>query len=179
MPHSLPDTIALLRRTPAVLDALLRELPERWIEANEGGESWTVRDVVAHLIQGERANWLPRLTMILEHGESRPFEPFDRTGGFVESRTRAIADLLDEFANVRRENVLRLQELRLGDDDLARRGQHPQFGSVTASQLLATWATHDLTHLHQLTRILAHQHRDAVGPWSTFLGVLKCSAHGD
>jgi hypothetical protein len=48
---------------------------------------------------------------------------------------------------------------------------------VSLSQLLATWVVHDLTHLHQLSRVMAHQYQEAVGPWSAFLGVLKCSGH--
>jgi hypothetical protein len=154
---SLPDTIALLVRTPATLNALLRELPDTWAHADEGEGTWSAFDILGHLIVGERTDWMPRARIILEHGEARPFDPFDRNAQFEESRDKSLLQLLDEFA---------------------RRGTHPAFGSVTLAQLLATWAVHDLTHLHQLSRVLASQYRDAVGPWTAYLGVLRCDGHG-
>lgn len=177
MNHDLPTTIALLTRTPAALDALLRDLPEAWTMRNEGEETWTVRDVVAHLISGERTDWIPRARQILESGESRPFDPFDRLGHVRESEGKSLSELLDEFARLRSETLETLHGFGLGNEDLARRGTHPAFGSVTLSELLATWAAHDLTHLHQISRIMAHQYRDHVGPWTVYLGVMQCAGH--
>jgi DinB superfamily len=177
MELNLTDAIALLERTPAALDALLRGLPDAWTMANEGGDSWNARAIVGHLAYAERADWMPRVRMILEHGEGRAFEPFDRLGQERESGGKSLPLLLDEFARLRVENVRDLNALRLQPKDLERRGTHPRFGAVTLSQLLSTWAAHDLTHLHQLTRVLAHQYRDAVGPWNVFLGVLRCDGH--
>lgn len=175
--HDLKDTIALLARTPAALDALVRDLPDAWTRRNEGGDTWTVFDVVGHLIQGERSDWIPRARRILESGESRAFEPFDRFAQEHDSRGKSIGDLLDEFARLRRASLGELQAMNLRPEDLERRGRHPSLGTVTLSQLVATWAAHDLTHLHQISRIMAHQYRDAVGPWSRFLGVLHCAGH--
>jgi hypothetical protein len=177
MDHNLQDSISLLSRTPAVLQTLLRDLPEVWTRHNEGGDTWTVYDVVGHLIYGERTDWMPRARMILEFGESRAFEPFDRAGHILESQGKSMNQLLDEFARVRFECLKELDALKLRQQDLALRGRHPAFGPVTLSQLLATWATHDLTHLHQISRIMACQYREAVGPWSAYLGVLHCSGH--
>lgn len=177
MKQNLEHTIALLTRTPAALNALLRDLPDAWIFANEGGESWNAFDIVGHLIHGERTDWMPRTRMILEHGESRAFEPFDRLAQERDSKGKSLSELLYEFAHLRTENLHALRSLNLTDDDLARRGVHPALGVVTLSQLLATWAAHDLTHLHQLSRVLAHQYRDAVGPWTAFLGVMQCTGH--
>lgn len=180
-PQTLQQTISLLTRTPTALDALLRGLPETWTMLNEGENTWTAFEVVAHLIHGEHADWMPRARMILQFGESKTFEPFDREGYLRESqgksRGKSLAQLLDEFARVRSENLSDLRALNLRPEDLARRGRHPAFGAVTLSQLLATWAVHDLTHLHQISRVLAHQYRDAVGPWGVFLGVLQCAGH--
>jgi hypothetical protein len=175
--HNLRDTISLLTRTPAALDALLRELPEAWTLRNEGEGTWTAFDVVGHLIHGERTDWMPRARMILEYGESRAFEPFDRLAQTQESRGKSLGHLLDEFARVRSTNLAELRALNLQQQDLERRGRHPALGPVTLSQLLATWAAHDLTHLHQISRILAHQYREAVGPWSAYLGVMRCAGH--
>jgi hypothetical protein len=182
MPHNLDTTIALLTRTPAALNALLRDLPDTWTKSNEGpndgGEaSWTVYDVVGHLNHGERADWIPRVRRILESGETRPFEPFDRLAQFRESEGKNLSQLLDEFAQLRSQNLAELRDLNLQPADLARRGRHPSLGAVTLSELLATWAAHDMTHLHQISRIMAHQYRDAVGLWSKYLGVLHCSGH--
>jgi len=175
--HHLDDTVALLRRTPATLGALLRDLPPTWTRRNEGPDTWSAFDVVGHLIHGERTDWLPRVRVVLHQGETRPFEPFDRLGHLRESAGTSLGQLLDEFARLRAENVAALVALNLGPKDLAKRGQHPALGPVTLSQLLATWAAHDLTHLHQIARVMAHQYRDAVGPWSRYLGVLQCAGH--
>jgi hypothetical protein len=177
MEHDLNDTMALLSRTPATLDALLRELPETWTRATEGAGTWSAFDVVGHLIHCERADWMPRAKIILRFGETRPFDPFDRSGHVREIEGKPLGLLLDEFAGLRSENLSELRALKLQPADLARRGSHPSLGPVTLSQLLATWATHDLTHLHQLSRVMAHHYREAVGPWSRYLGVLQCSGH--
>jgi hypothetical protein len=177
MQHNLQDTIALLSRTPAVLDALLRGLPETWTLGNEGEKTWSVFDIVGHLIHGERTDWMLRAKMILQFGENRAFEPFDRWAQERESQSKLLAQLLDEFTRLRSANLNELRALNLRPEDLARRGQHPVLGAVTLSQLLATWAAHDLTHLHQISRVMAHQYRDAVGPWSAYLGVLHCAGH--
>ena len=115
--------------------------------------------------------------MVLQFGEAQPFEPFDRWGQERESQGKSLVQLLDEFARLRSENLGELQTLNLRKEDLARRGRHPALGVVTLSELLATWAAHDLTHLHQISRIMAHQYRETVGPWSAYLGVLQCAGH--
>jgi hypothetical protein len=176
---NLQDTIALLTRTPATLDALLRDLPETWTHRNEGGETWTAYDVVGHLIHGERSDWMQRTRGILEHGDTRAFQPFDREAQQHASAGQSLPQLLDEFARLRVENLDALRGLHLQPQDFERRGRHPVFGVVTLGQLLATWAAHDLTHLHQLSRIMAHQYRDAVGPWTRYLGVLHCAGHSE
>ncbi len=175
--HDLENTIALLTRTPAALDALLRDLPEAWTLRNEGENTWSAFDVVAHLIHGERTDWMPRVKMVLESGEARTFEPFDMLGGPRESQAKSLSELLDEFGRLRSANMGELRALNLRPADLELRGRHPEFGTVTLSALLATWPAHDLTHLHQISRILAHQYREAVGPWSAYLGVLQCAGH--
>jgi hypothetical protein len=175
--HNLEHTFALLARTPAALDALLRDLPDVWSNRNEGNNSWSAVDIVGHLIHGERTDWLARARMVLRHGEAQTFEPFDRLGHTRDSQGKPLAQLLDEFAHLRSDNLAELRALTLRPEDLERRGRHPVFGPVTLSELLATWAVHDLTHLHQLSRVMAHQYRDAVGPWSQYLGVLHCAGH--
>jgi DinB superfamily len=177
MQHSLHNTISLLTRTPAALNALLRDLPEIWTLRSEGEKSWNAFDVVGHLIHADRTDWMPRAKTILQFGETKPFDAFDRLGQVRESQGRSLAQLLDEFALVRSENLDELRALNLQPQDLARRGRHPALGTVTLSELLATWAAHDLTHLHQISRIMAHQYREAVGPFSAYLGVMQCGGH--
>lgn len=171
----LDDTIALLAQTPAAFDALLHDLPDFWTRRNEGGSSWNAYEIVRHLIQAERTNWLPRAKWILAHGDSQPFPAFDRAA-HLQSDPGTMGDVLEEFAQVRAGNLRELVRL---DPDLDLRGLHPSLGIVTMGQLLSTWATHDLTHLHQLSRVLAHQSREAVGPFAAFLGVLRCEGHSE
>jgi DinB superfamily len=180
---NLADAVAVLTRTPATLDVLLRGMPNVWVHTNEGRnhegkETWSAFDIVGHLIAGERNDWMARARVILEKGETRPFDPFDRFAQERESRGKTLDQLLDEFTRLRRENLAALQALNLQKEDFTRRGMHPALGAVTLGELLATWAVHDLTHLHQLSRVMAHQYRDTVGPWSAYLGVLHCAGHG-
>lgn len=177
MKHDLQQTMSLLTRTPAALNALLRDLPETWTLRNEGENTWSAFDVIEHLIHAECTDWMPRARMVLQFGESQTFEPFDRWGHARESRGKPLEQLLDEFARLRSENLSELGALDLREQDLERRGRHPALGVVTLSELLATWAIHDLTHLHQISRVMAHQYRDAVGPWREYLGVLQCAGH--
>jgi DinB superfamily len=171
------ETVAILTRTPPALNALLRGLPDAWVRSNEGNDTWSAFDIVGHLIVGERTDWMPRVRIILENGEARPFDPFDRFAQERESQGMSLEQLLDEFARLRNESLAALKALNLQPEDLTRRGRHPALGVVTLSELLATWAIHDLTHLHQLSRVMAHQYREVVGPWKAYLGVLHCNGH--
>jgi hypothetical protein len=174
---NLAEAVAVLTRTPATLDAMLRGLPNTWVRCNEGRDSWSAFDIVGHLIVGERTDWMPRLRIILENGEARPFDPFDRFAQARETQGKSLEQLLDEFARLRSESLATLRQLNLQPEDFSRRGKHPALGSVTLSELLATWTVHDLTHMHQLSRVMAYQYREAVGPWSAYLGVLQCAGH--
>jgi len=178
MGHKLDDTIALLSRTPATFDALLRNLPEGWTQSNEGDGTFTAYEVVGHLIYADREDWIPRARRILEHGEAKAFDPFDRRGHVKQIAAKSLPQLLDEFRQVRDEALDQLRGLNLRAQDMERRGRHPALGTVTMSELLATWAAHDLTHLHQVSRIMAHQYREVVGPFAEYLGVMKCGGHG-
>lgn len=172
-PFAMDEAVAILSRTPAALDALLRGLPASWIHAHEGGETWSPFDVIGHLIHGERTDWMARVRILLEHGEARAFDPFDRLAQFAESRGRTPDSLLDEFAARRRENLASLEALRLSEADMDRRGLHPSLGVVTLRELLATWVAHDLDHLMQIARVLGTQYSDAVGPWRAYLRIIS------
>lgn len=176
---TLEEITALLARTPAALNALLRDLSEVWTSRSEGEGTWTPFGVVGHLLHGEHTDWMPRVHMILEHGEAQTFVPFDREAQNRESVGRTLPELLDAFAAARAHNLNSLCTLNLTPEDLERRGRHPRLGVVTLGNLLSTWGAHDLTHLHQLARILAHQLREEVGPWTAFLGVLRCTGHSE
>ncbi len=167
------EGVAILARTPAALDALLRGLPDGWIAADEGDATWSPFDVVGHLIHGERTDWLPRAKIIVTHGETRAFDTFDRFAQFAVSEGRTLASLLDEFAGLRHDNLRVLASLRLTEADLDRRGRHPELGIVTLRQLLATWVAHDLDHVVQISRVLARQYSDEVGPWRAYLRVIS------
>jgi hypothetical protein len=168
----LQDGVEILARTPWVLSALLDGLSEGWGSGDEGPETWSPFDVVGHLIHGEKTDWIPRARIILEHGTSRTFEPFDRVAMLATSRDRTLEQLLEEFARLRQRNLEELAALGLTDDDLERRGMHPELGEVTLGQLLSTWVTHDLGHLAQVSRTMARQYKGEVGAWREYLPVL-------
>jgi len=166
------DAVAMLARTPGTLRAWLAGLPDAWLDANEGPETFSARDMMGHLIEGERMDWVPRIRMILDHGESRAFEPFDRFAfrGAIGGRT--IESLCEEFEQRRRDNLTWLRRLSLTPEDFARRGRHPAFGAVTL-ELLSTWTVHDLNHIGQIARVMSKNYSTAVGPWREYLGILS------
>ena len=179
---SIAEAVALLTRTPATLNAQLRGLPNIWVRSNEGRnnqgkDSWSAFDIVGHLVHAERSDWMPRVRILLEHGETRPFAPFDRFAQLQTDQEKSLDQLLDDFERLRQDNLAALAALNLQPESFTRRGRHPALGVVTLAQLLATWAVHDLTHLHQLSRVMAHQYRESVGPWRGHLGVLQCDGH--
>jgi hypothetical protein len=178
MEFDLETAAVLLARTPRALDALLRDLPDAWVLRNEGGDTWNAFDIVGHLIHADRTVWLVRARAILEYGEIRDLPPVERFGQREASKGKSLGQLLDEFVAVRAESLRDLRGLNLSAEDLARQGRHPAFGTVTMSQLLATWAAHDLDHVHQLSRVMAAQYREAVGPWRAYSGVMACEGHG-
>lgn len=167
------DVFELLSRTPATLHAWLVGLPDSWIRAREPN-GWSPYEIVGHLIHGERTDWMPRLRRIMEHGETRAFDKFDRVAQERMDQTESINQRLETFANLRKENLLALGELKLNAADFQRRGLHPALGTVTLQQLLSCWVAHDMSHIHQLSRVMAHQYDKEVGPWKQYMGVLHC-----
>ena len=172
MDFDLATAIPILERTPATLHAMLGGLPASWTEPNEGPDTFSAFDVVGHLIHGERSDWIPRARIILAQGENRRFTPYDRFAQFEESKGKSLAFLLDEFANLRAENLKTVAGWKLTDHQLALEGEHPKFGAVTLRQLLATWVVHDISHIGQIARVMAKQYRDPVGPWREYLPIL-------
>ena len=166
------EAISVLERTPATFRALLAGLPDRWITTNEGPDTFSPFDNVGHLIHGERTDWIPRAGIILAQGANRRFEPYDRFAQIRESQGKRLDELLDEFAQLRAENLGTLRAWKLSERELALEGEHPELGRVTLRQLLAAWVVHDLGHVAQTTRVMAKRYRDAVGPWRAYLPVL-------
>lgn len=173
MHAEIAEKIAILERTPATLATLLDGLSDGWIRSTEGGETWSAYDIVGHLIHGERTDWMPRARIILADGEARTFEPYDRFAQFRESAGKSLGQLLREFTTLRGENMAALAELDLGPEDLAKRGRHPELGTVTLGELLSTWVVHDLGHVAQISRAMSARFAEAVGPWVVYLPVLR------
>lgn len=173
MEFDLASSRAILARTPATLATLVHDLPDSWIKENEGPGTWSVFDVVGHLIHGERTDWIPRARIILEHGDARAFEPFDRFAQLAQKKSAPLAELLDRFAALRAENLVAFDSFGITPAKLALPGLHPELGAVTLGQLLSTWVVHDLNHLGQVARVMAKRYADAVGPWTAYLGILK------
>src|SRR5690349_18549606 len=168
-----PDqAVEILRRTPATLTSLLRGLPEEWTKSTAGADTWSAYDVVGHLLHGEETDWIPRARIILEEGVARPFDSFDRTAMFEKYQGYSLDQLLAAFEQARAQSLATLDEWRLPPEQLALKGAHPALGTVTLSQLLATWVVHDLNHIGQVVEVMAHQYADAVGPWRVYLAIL-------
>jgi hypothetical protein len=166
------EATQVLTRTPVALRGLLAGLPEAWVSANEGPGTFSAKDVVGHLIFGEETDWIPRMRIILEHGPTRPFPPFDRFGFEARHGDLPLAARLDLFERLRQESLRALAAFSLTADDLKRPGRHPELGDVTLGQLLATWVAHDLNHLGQVARVMARRYTDEVGPWRAYLRIL-------
>jgi hypothetical protein len=173
MAFVLSEAIDLLKRTPRVLDGLLRGVPDRFARGPYGPNTFAPYDVVGHLITGERTDWIVRLRLVLEQGTAEAFPIYDRYAQFEASAGRPLDALLDEFARLRAANLIIVSEAKLADADLVRRGRHPALGEVTLENLLATWVAHDLNHLAQIARAMAWQYESAVGPWKRYLGILN------
>ena len=165
-------SIAILERTPRILESWLEGLPDDWVLSNEGEDSWSAYDILGHFIHGEHADWIPRARIILSDQEDKTFESFDRFAQFEESRGESVDELLDTFKKLRDENLSALKGFMLTAEDFQKPGVHPELGAVNLSQLLATWVVHDMDHLAQIAQVIARQYKGSVGPWKEYLGIL-------
>jgi DinB superfamily len=173
MNFTLSKSIEVLERTPAVLISLLQGIDADWTSVNEGGETWSVYDIVGHLIHGEETDWIPRMDMILSDRSDKNFEPFDRFAQLKAGKEQSLAALLEKFKQLREKNIAHLRAQQLSSENLQQEGIHPALGVITLSQLLSTWAVHDLNHLAQIARVMAKQYKEDVGPWVAYLKILQ------
>ena len=172
MNFDLNKTIEILERTPVVLETLLKGISDDWTLGNEGVDTWSPYDIIGHLIHGEKTDWVARVKVILEHGTRKPFTPWDRFAQYKESEGKTLQQLIDEFASIRKENLDWFKQLNLTEADLDKRGMHPSLGEVTLRNLLSTWVVHDLTHIAQISRVMAKQYKTEMGPWPQFFRIL-------
>ena len=173
MKYSVEQAIEILGNTPTVLKELLNNVSDEWLYNNEGRDTFSPFDVVGHLILGERSDWINRARTIIEHGESKTFEPFDRFSMLKENSKRSIDELLIEFETLRRDNLRILREMSIDPNSLELKGRHPQFGPVSLENHLATWVVHDLNHIAQISRVMAKNYKENAGPWQAYLPVLS------
>jgi len=173
MNFNLEKSLEILERTPRVLRDLLTGLSDEWTSNNEGENTWSPYDVIGHLIHGEKTDWMQRVTIILNEEGDKKFAPFDRFAQFGESKGKTLNDLLNQFEQARKQNLVHLRSLHLTEEHFNITGIHPSFGVVTMRQLLSTWAVHDLDHISQIVRVMAKQYAGPVGPWKEYLRILK------
>lgn len=173
MEFNLKRSLEILERTPRVVAQMLQNLSASWVTQNEGPETWSPFDIVGHFIHGEKTDWIPRMEIILSDRSDKTFDQFDRFAQFQNSKDKSLKALLDEFKILRNKNIDYLKSKRLTNEDLLKEGRHPDFGKVTMKELLASWVVHDLNHLAQISRVMAHQYRREVGPWKAYLGILN------
>ncbi|TQR35705.1 DinB family protein [Brevibacillus brevis] len=173
MNFNLDEAIEVLARTPQALESLLSGLSDGWLLHNEGDDTWHATAVIEHLIEAEKTNWLPRLEIILQEGESKPFPPFDRYAHLQDNSIRPFEQKLLDFKTLRAQNIAKLRTLVEPEKHLELTGLHPAFGVVKVRELLSTWVVHDLTHTAQIVRVMAKRYTADVGPWSEYLGILN------
>ena len=173
MKFDLEKSLEILERTPDVFISMLQGISSDWTSVNEGGESWSVYDIIGHLIHGEKTDWVPRTDIILSEETDKNFTPFDRFAQFEDSRGKTLGRLLQEFKMLRERNIEQLRSKNITGEDLAQTGIHPAFGEVTLKQLLSTWVVHDLNHIAQICRVMANQYKEEVGPWTVYLKILQ------
>lgn len=172
MTFNLDKSIEILERTPTTLQLLLKDLSDEWTLSNEGNDTFSPYDVLGHLIHGDKTDWIPRLEIILSDKDDKSFTPYDRFAQFEESKGKSMNQLLEEFKQIRQQNIVLLKSKNLKENDFTKTGIHSKFGTVTLSQLLATWTIHDLSHIAQITRVMCKQYKDEVGPWIEYMGIL-------
>ena len=173
MKFTLEDSIEILRRTPSVLRSMLQGLNSPWIHNNDGPNTRSPHDIVGHLIHGELTDWIPRTKIILQSGESKTFPPFDRFAQEKASQGKNLNQLLAEFESLRKQNIVILTELKLDEQQLLLTGQHPDLGKVTLQELLSTWVVHDLSHINQISRVMARNYKNEVGPWKAYISIMN------
>ncbi|UEG51277.1 DinB family protein [Ferruginibacter lapsinanis] len=173
MNFSLSKSIEILERTPEVLITMVQHISTDWTSNNEGAETWSVYDIIGHLIHGEKTDWIPRMEIILSDKTDKTFEPFDRFAQFEESKGKSLSQLLEEFKKLRSTNIDQLRSKKITEENSNKKGIHPAFGEITLSQLLATWVVHDLNHIAQISRVMAKQYKAEVGPWVQYLKILQ------
>ena len=172
MQFDVQQAITILERTPLVVETLLLGLDSKWIMSNEGADTWSPFDIIGHYIHGEKTDWVPRMNIILGNGDKH-FEPFDRFAQYRDSKGKTIEQLLNEFKQLRKENINTLKDAGITEEKLNLTGIHPKFGTVTLRQLLSTWVTHDLNHINQVARVMAKQYKEEVGPWTEYIAILQ------
>jgi hypothetical protein len=172
MEFQLDQAQEVLAATPAVLDALLRGKSAAWLDSRKAPDAFSPIDVLGHLIHAEMTDWMPRVRILLEFADSKPFEPFDRFGFQHLIANKPVELLLDEFAELRRQSLRGLNSLCILDR-LNLPGLHPELGPVTLGNLLATWTVHDLGHIAQIVKTMAGEYRDAVGPWRAYVSIVN------
>ena len=173
MTFDLNKSIEILERTPVVVTALLQGLSSEWLFNNEGADTWSPYDIIGHLIEGEKTDWIPRMRIILSNDDDKRFVPFNRFAQLSNDKNKPIDTLLYEFAKLRKINIAELREANLDEEKLNKKGIHPEFGEVTLRQLLATWVAHDLNHIHQISRVMAKQYKKEIGPWTKYISVVN------
>jgi hypothetical protein len=173
MRFQISEAVEVLEQTPAVMDALLRGRSSAWLNCRIDHAAFSPLDVLGHLIFGEITDWIPRARIIVECQKSRTFDPFDRYGFAPIIQGKTVDELLNEFAKARSQSLEALQALALNDEKLDLPGVHPELGDVTMRQLIATWVVHDLGHIAQVTRIMANEYRDEVGPWRAYISIIQ------
>ena len=156
MAHSRTQQIATLQQTHPSLLRLTATLSDRALDFRPAPDDWSMREILAHLVDDEMYVMRTRLERIIK--EDRPsLAPHDEKKWYASRNTTRdqLTELLSDFALQRAASLGMISMLR--EADWAREGYQPEYGVFTAEKWLTQWAAHDTTHLRQIENLLAAQ----------------------
>jgi hypothetical protein len=169
MRYKIDNAIEVLKRTPIVLETLLSGLPDDWIHCNEGPDTWSPFQVVGHLIVNEETNFLVRAKMILSNQEPKLLSRISMTSHLDRFKSVPLVDQLILLKELRSQNIISLSSFSIVDTDFDRIAIHPEIGVVNLTNVLSAWVAHDFIHIGQITRVMAKQYKNEVGPFIKYL----------
>lgn len=142
-----PDVKDALVGQPGELRTIFATIPEEKGSFSYALGKWTIKELLSHLIDGERM--FAYRALRISRGDVTPIEGFEQDGYIENSNAngRTFADLLDEFDLQRRSNMLMFNNLN--EDAWKRKGTASE-KTVSVRAIANIMAGHVRHHIHIL-----------------------------
>jgi len=143
------ELIASLEETGPALQRLTAGLADEALDFHPGPGEWSVREILAHLVDDEMHVMRLRLERMV--AEEHPhLTPYDEQKWYASRNTTRdqLDELLADFSLQRAASLGIIKMLR--EEDWARQGTQPEYGTFTAEGWLEKWGKHDTVHLRQI-----------------------------